>query len=102
MKEKLDEAKLDQALVTLNKKQDTPWIIKDGMLHKIFEFDSFVNAFAFITQVALSAQRLNHHPDFRSTYKVVEFYLHTHKCSGVSPLDFDLAKIIDQCAGHFE
>ena len=100
MTEKLDEAPLSAALLALNSELDVPWTISHGELHKRFEFDNFISAFGFITQVALLAQRLNHHPDWSNSYKVVEFRLSTHKCNGISALDFQLAQGIESLAGQ--
>ncbi|MDH5301974.1 MAG: 4a-hydroxytetrahydrobiopterin dehydratase [Gammaproteobacteria bacterium] len=100
MTEKLTDPALAQALLKLNEDLDVPWSIVDGALHKQFAFDNFVQTFGFITQVALVAQRLNHHPDWSNRYKVVEFHLSTHKCHGISELDFQLAQQIESLAGQ--
>ena len=51
------------------------WNTTDGKLHKEFLFKNFVEAFAFITKVALIAERVNHHPEIRNVYNKVEIYL---------------------------
>lgn len=98
MVEKLNDEQLSTALVNLNAEQDSPWTIEGGALLKRFEFENFVSAFGFITQVALLAQRMNHHPDWSNSYKIVEVRLSTHKCNGISELDFQLAKEIEKLA----
>ena len=95
MTERLNEEQLSHALNELNDGLEHTWTIRDGMLNKSFTFKNFVSAFGFITQVALQAQRLNHHPDWSNTYKVVDINLSTHKCDGISALDFKLAKLIE-------
>ena len=96
--EKLNQQQLDQALSELNQGLDNAWTINDGMLYKRFEFANFVQAFGFITQVAMTAQRQNHHPDLHNSYKNVEYFLSTHKCGGISELDFTLARAIEELA----
>jgi len=96
MVEKYNDEQIELAIAELNEQTQTGWSIKDGMLYHAFDFPNFVSAFGFITQVALLAQKLNHHPDWRNSYKTVEFYLSTHKCNGISSLDFNLAKVISE------
>ena len=94
--EKLNQQQLNQTLAELNQELDNPWTVNDGLLYKRFEFANFVQAFGFITQVAMIAQRQNHHPDLHNSYKTVEYFLSTHKCGGISELDFTLAKAIEE------
>ncbi len=58
-------------------------------------FTSFIEAFGFISQVALLAEAQNHHPEWSNTYDRVEIYLTTHEAGGISQRDFKLAKCID-------
>lgn len=95
MVEKLTQQQLETALAELNQGLNIAWSIKDGMLYKRFEFANYIQAFGFITQVAMIAQRQNHHPDLHNSYKIVEYFLSTHKCGGVSELDIALAKGIE-------
>ena len=95
-KQNLTRDQIETALQQLNEGLESPWSISDGKLCKQFSFKDFVDAFAFITRVALQAQRLNHHPDWSNAYKVVSFALSTHSCDGISQKDFSLAKVIEQ------
>lgn len=71
------------------------WRFTDGKLQNNFNFASFVEAFGFMSSVALLAEGMNHHPDWSNVYNRVNIALNTHDVGGVSELDFDLAKKID-------
>jgi 4a-hydroxytetrahydrobiopterin dehydratase len=72
------------------------WTIKDHKLHKQFQLENFVQAFGFLTRIALVAERQDHHPEIFNVYNKVEINLTTHDCSGISRKDFQLAQAIDQ------
>ena len=74
------------------------WKVSNGKLHKQIEFDSFVQAFGFMTQVAMEAEKLNHHPEWFNVYNRVTIDLVTHDIGGISDYDFRLAKTIDAIA----
>lgn len=59
-------------------------------------FRTFVEAFSFMTAVALEAQSLDHHPNWTNVYNKVSISLNTHEANGITTLDFDLANRIDQ------
>jgi len=59
-------------------------------------FVSFAEAFAFMTQVALLAEKLDHHPDWRNSYSLVVISLTTHDAGGLSERDFEFARNVDQ------
>ena len=71
------------------------WTRKDERLCREFRFGSFVEAFGFMTQVALLAETRNHHPDWCNVYNRVTIELTTHDLGGLSSLDVDLATAID-------
>lgn len=78
---------------------DVPgWTLVEGKLHRAWQFASFVQAFGFMTQVALLAERMNHHPDWMNVYNRVSIDLHTHDVGGLSALDFTLAHRINALA----
>jgi 4a-hydroxytetrahydrobiopterin dehydratase len=62
---------------------------------KTFRFDDFNAAFAFMTRVALMAEKLDHHPEWFNVYNRVEVTLATHDADGVTALDVQLAQFID-------
>ena len=59
---------------------------------KSFRFASFVEAFGWMSKVALWAEKLNHHPEWLNVYNRVEVTLSTHECRGLSGLDIELAE----------
>lgn len=74
------------------------WEIKDGKLHKEFVFGNFVEAFGFMTQAALEAEKADHHPEWFNVYKKVRVDLTTHESSGVTARDVELAKAMNKIA----
>ncbi len=82
------------------------WSAKDGRdaIIKTFKFQDFNAAFGFMTRVALKADKLDHHPEWFNVYNKVEVLLSTHdvadsKEGGVTVLDVELAKFMDEVAG---
>lgn len=89
--EKLPLAEVEQRLPSL-----TGWSVNNDMLYRCFEFNNFVEAFGFMTKVAIVAQAMDHHPEWFNVYKKVEIHLTTHEASGISERDFSLADKIDK------
>ena len=71
------------------------WGLKEAKLHRQFVFGDFVEAFGFMSRVALLAEAANHHPEWSNVYNRVEIYLTTHDAGGITVRDFDLAKRIN-------
>jgi len=61
-----------------------------------FKFENFVEAFGFMTSVALLAEKADHHPEWFNVYNRVEITLTTHDCNGLSARDVALARAIDR------
>ncbi len=75
------------------------WVLKDGKIGAKFEFKDFKNAMAFITIVALEAEKHNHHPTWTNSWNIVEFSFCTHDAGNkITELDFLLADLISQAA----
>jgi 4a-hydroxytetrahydrobiopterin dehydratase len=72
------------------------WSFDGTFISRNFKFSNFVNAFAFMTSVALQAEKADHHPDWSNVYNTVNIKLNTHDAKGITQLDFDLAAIIDK------
>lgn len=96
MKDKYTILKAEAKLAELNKNNDVPWKLKEGKLNKIFVFPDFVHAFAFMTKIAIHAEKLGHHPEWFNVYNKVEIDLTTHDAGGLSAKDFELANIINK------
>lgn len=76
------------------------WQEKENKLYRLFVFASFSEAFAFMTRVALIAERQNHHPTWTNTYNKVEIWLSTHDANNVvTEKDRKLAEAIDNIPG---
>lgn len=72
------------------------WEVSDGKLHAEFSFDTFVDAFAFMTKVAFAAESAQHHPEWCNVYGHVTIDLVTHDAGdAISQRDIDLARAID-------
>jgi len=73
------------------------WTEENNQLKQIFKFKNFSEAFAFMTRVAMIAEKLNHHPDWRNVYNTVEITLSTHdKGNIITEKDRELAEKIDK------
>lgn len=76
------------------------WTIEDGdkALLRSFTFKDFSEAFAFLTRVALHAEKADHHPEFTNVWNRVDFRLTSHDSGGVTERDLRLARAIDAIA----
>ncbi len=81
---------------------ETGWGAVEGRdaIRKVWKFRNFVEAWGFMTQAAIVAEKLNHHPEWRNVYNVVDVTLTTHDCGGLSDLDLKLAQRMDRMAGE--
>ena len=91
----MSATKLSDAEISTLLEGISDWKIANGKLHKEFQFDSFVEAFGFMTRVALIAESMNHHPEWFNVYNRVTVDLATHDAGGISALDFELARKVD-------
>ena len=86
----LSDEQLEQFLIEL-----AEWRIKDEKLFRVLRFKDFNKAIEFMNQVAITAEAMDHHPEWSNVYNKVEIYLVTHSEGGITQLDIDLAKKID-------
>ena len=77
-------------------KEVSRWELVEGKLHREFRFSNFIEAFGFMAQVALLAERRDHHPEWSNVYNQVIIDLTTHDAGGLTARDFDLARAVDQ------
>lgn len=68
---------------------------RGGTITRDFTFADFVQAFGFMSRVALAAERADHHPEWSNVYNKVTIVLTTHDAQGLSPRDIELARRID-------
>ena len=73
------------------------WILVEdnNKAKKIFKFKNFIEAFSWMTEIALSAEKLDHHPDWTNVYNTVTVILSTHDHGTITEKDSSLAKIMD-------
>ena len=88
---KLSEQDIQQQVAKLE-----GWKVVGGKVNKTFEFEDFVQAFGFMTRVAMEAEKMNHHPEWFNVYNRVRIDLMTHDVGGISNYDIKLAKVIDR------
>ena len=84
---KLSDPEIGTRLQTL-----PDWELAGGKLRREFVFRDFVTAFGFMSQVALIAEKMDHHPEWFNVYNSVEVTLSTHDSGGVTQLDINMAK----------
>lgn len=77
---------------------NTRWKLKNNKLRQQFIFQNFIQAFGFMTQTALIAERDKHHPEWSNVYKTVIVDLTTHDVAGITERDFALAIAMDKIA----
>ncbi len=75
------------------------WSLNGGVLVKQFVFKDFGRAMGFMTAVAVAAEKINHHPEWTNVYNKVTVRLTTHDINGLSELDFELARTMNELAG---
>ena len=79
---------------------DTPegWSLEEGgkALLRTLKFKDFSEAFAFLTRVAMHAEKVDHHPEFTNVWNRVDFRLTTHDTGGVTERDVKLAEAINR------
>jgi 4a-hydroxytetrahydrobiopterin dehydratase len=78
------------------------WEIIAGKLHREVQFADFVAAFGFMTQVAIFAEKMNHHPAWFNVYNRVVIDLDTHDAGGLTEFDFELAKQINTVLANYK
>jgi 4a-hydroxytetrahydrobiopterin dehydratase len=74
------------------------WELGRDRIKRTFRFKDFVEAFGWMSSVALVAERMNHHPEWRNVWATVEVELSTHDAGGLTELDMKLASAMDAMA----
>ncbi|MDH3191570.1 MAG: 4a-hydroxytetrahydrobiopterin dehydratase [Nitrosopumilus sp.] len=86
----LSSESIEQELKNLN-----GWIVKNGKLHKEFEFEGFNQTFGFMTRAAMHIEKMNHHPEWFNVYNRLVVDLTTHDAGGITQNDIKLARILN-------
>ena len=87
---RLSQTDIDEELKSL-----PGWSAVNEKLHKEFQFDSFNQAFGFMTRAAMEIEKMNHHPEWFNVYNKITIELTTHDAGGITKNDINLAKILN-------
>lgn len=93
--------KLSESEVAAHLNRLSAWRAQNGKLSIEIKFADFVQAFGFMSSVALICESMNHHPEWFNVYNKVQIQLSTHEVGGLSVNDFDLAAKIDKVAAIY-
>ena len=93
MADKLDDDAINAGLAEL-----PGWSLQNEKLHREFKFANFVAAFGFMTSAAIEAEKMDHHPEWFNVYSKVVVDLTTHSAGGITELDFQLARKMNDLA----
>ena len=72
------------------------WKVIDNYIEREFNFNNFIEAFSFMTKIALICEKYNHHPNWENVYSKVIIKLSTHDLGGITNLDQNIATEINQ------
>lgn len=92
----MDRSVLDDGEVQKRLESLEGWQRQGDKIVKNFTFGNFVEAFGFMTQAALEAEKLDHHPEWFNVYNKVNVELTTHEPKGLTALDFRLAESMNR------
>ncbi len=87
--------RLSQADINEELKKLPGWKVVNEKLHKEFQFESFNQAFGFMTRAAMEIEKMNHHPEWFNVYNKITIELTTHDVGGITKNDVSLAKILN-------
>ena len=78
------------------------WSFVDGKLHRVYNFRDFSYAFGFMATAATAIEKRNHHPEWSNVYGRVTVDLTTHDAGGVTALDVDLARLLEEIGNRLK
>ncbi|MBX5105248.1 4a-hydroxytetrahydrobiopterin dehydratase [Rhizobium lentis] len=98
----MKQERLERAAAEAQLSELAGWALNDtaSAISKTFKFSNFIEAFGFMTQAAITAEKLNHHPEWFNVYSRVDVTLNTHDAGGLTELDFKLARAMDKAAAR--
>ena len=88
--------KLTAAEITKHMKALPNWELGSDRIRRVFRFTDFVEAFGWMSSIAIVAETMNHHPEWRNVWATVEVELSTHDAGGLTELDMKLASKMDE------
>ena len=91
----MHELTADERTAGLARLPEWRYEAENRAIHRDFKFGTFSEAFAFMTRLALAAEKAGHHPDWSNVYNKVSISLSTHDAGGLTEKDLDLAAAID-------
>ena len=89
---------LSDAQVQTALNQLSGWQVMGGKLHREYKFRDFVHAFGFMASAAVTAEAMNHHPEWSNVWNRVTVDLSTHDAGGITGLDLELAERMEAIA----
>ena len=87
---------IDQAQLNHFIQKNPSWFIYNKTIKQEFNFNNFIEAFGFMSKVALLSEKMDHHPSWQNTYNKVTIELTTHDKGGITNNDIKLAEAIDR------
>ena len=98
----MKQEKLTPAAVAEKLETVPGWAFREdgGAITRSFKFRNFAEAFGFMSEMALAAEKLDHHPEWFNVYARVDVTLNTHSVKGLSDLDFKLAALMGKAAAR--
>jgi len=91
MQNKQTSTSIEEQIIALKQ-----WKTQNGKLYRKIIFKNFIEAFSFMTHIAIYAEKVNHHPEWKNVYNELEIWLKTHDKDAITEKDIALAKIIDE------
>jgi 4a-hydroxytetrahydrobiopterin dehydratase len=96
----MNRTKLSDEEITTRLASLSEWKREGDKLVRRFRFKNFVEAFGWMTSVALVAEKMDHHPDWKNVYDRVDVELMTHDSGGITAFDFELAAKMNEIAAR--
>lgn len=87
--------KLSTSEIKLHLKELQGWKSANNFIQKDFEFKDFLEAFGFLSRIAVLSEKLNHHPNWSGVYNKVQIKLQTHDAGGITTKDIEMATKIE-------
>ena len=96
----MSRARLTPSEIATRLQEHPEWTLNEAgdTISRRFVFKSFVRAFGFMSECALHAEKIDHHPEWTNVYKTVDVRLSTHSSSGITELDLNFAAFMDEAA----